>query len=260
MPRTFDAAFIASAQALVVTGTHFHHRQVDRTSRQAIAHARASGTKVALDIDYRPRAVGADQPRAGRGTLRRVDRRNAASAEHRPTCDLVVGTEEENPCGRRQHRHVRGAARPARDQCGDHRRQARAPRAGTVYSGPSKIRPTVRAFRSTCSNVLGAGNAFMAGCCAGWLRGESWKLVPLRQSCRCAGGLAHGLRAAMPSADELSDFLARSDRPGKSCTRSADDASYNRVTTAARSDQAVLALAFDHRRQFEIWPRCMASP
>src|SRR5918998_5221619 len=53
-PEDFDAAFIASATALLVTGTHFSTDATDAACRAAIAHARAHGTRVVLDIDYRP--------------------------------------------------------------------------------------------------------------------------------------------------------------------------------------------------------------
>ena len=49
-----DAAFIASAKAVVVTGTHFSTPQVAEASTYAMQCARSAGRKVAFDIDYRP--------------------------------------------------------------------------------------------------------------------------------------------------------------------------------------------------------------
>lgn len=50
----FDPAFIASSNALLITGTHFSTEQTYKTSKTAIEYAKAAGTKVILDIDYRP--------------------------------------------------------------------------------------------------------------------------------------------------------------------------------------------------------------
>ena len=49
-----DEAFIASARAIVVTGTHFSTPQTAAASRRAMAIARQHGRKVVFDIDYRP--------------------------------------------------------------------------------------------------------------------------------------------------------------------------------------------------------------
>ena len=91
----FDAEFIGKAKALVVTGTHFSRPDIDNTCRTAIRHAKAAGTKVVLDIDYRPVLWGLTS--LGAGENRFVASANVS--EHLqtivPHCDLIVGTEEE---------------------------------------------------------------------------------------------------------------------------------------------------------------------
>src|SRR5688572_18701692 len=49
-----DPAFIASARALLISGTHLSQPKPDAACRAAMAAARAAGTRVVLDIDYRP--------------------------------------------------------------------------------------------------------------------------------------------------------------------------------------------------------------
>src|SRR5512143_674267 len=49
-----DEDLIASAKAVVVTGTHFTTPSVAAASRRAMTLARQHGAKVVLDIDYRP--------------------------------------------------------------------------------------------------------------------------------------------------------------------------------------------------------------
>ena len=58
-----NADFIARSRALVITGTHLSTPKVLGASRAAMAAARAAGTKVVLDIDYRPGPVGPHRAR-----------------------------------------------------------------------------------------------------------------------------------------------------------------------------------------------------
>ena len=49
-----DEDFIASAGAVVVTGTHFSRPNSEAAQRKAMRIAKQHGRKVAFDIDYRP--------------------------------------------------------------------------------------------------------------------------------------------------------------------------------------------------------------
>ena len=53
-----DEAFIASARAIVVTGTHFSMPAAETAQKKAIGVARAAGRRVVFDIDYRPNLWG----------------------------------------------------------------------------------------------------------------------------------------------------------------------------------------------------------
>ena len=53
-----DEAYIASAAAIVVTGTHFARRDNAAAQGLAIDFARKHGRKVVFDIDYRPNLWG----------------------------------------------------------------------------------------------------------------------------------------------------------------------------------------------------------
>src|SRR5436190_1172889 len=88
-------AFIASARAIVVTGTHFSRPNTEAAQLKAIHAAKANGGKVAFDIDYRPNLWGLAGHAEG---FERYVKSDAVSAKLRavlPDCDLVVGTEEE---------------------------------------------------------------------------------------------------------------------------------------------------------------------
>src|SRR5688572_11329700 len=53
-----DPAFIASARAVLVTGTHFSQEHTRAAQIKAMAIARENGNKVVFDIDYRPNLWG----------------------------------------------------------------------------------------------------------------------------------------------------------------------------------------------------------
>ena len=91
----FDEAYIASAKALLITGTHFSTAHVDAVARHAISFARNNNTKVILDIDYRPVLWGLTRP--GDGDNRFVSNHSVTAHLQSivPLCDLIVGTEEE---------------------------------------------------------------------------------------------------------------------------------------------------------------------
>src|SRR5258707_1002763 len=65
-----DAGFIASAKAVLVTGTHLSRPGPAAACRRAVDLARAAGRKVIFDIDYRPGLWGLTGP--GRGGDRYV--------------------------------------------------------------------------------------------------------------------------------------------------------------------------------------------
>jgi 5-dehydro-2-deoxygluconokinase len=250
----FDAAFIARAKALVVTGTHFSTPEIDRTCRTAIAYARQAGTKVVLDIDYRPVLWGL----TGRGLgEQRFVASQAVSAHLQsivPLCDLVVGTEEEI--------HIAGggtdtlaALRRLRTLSEATFVVKRGAEGCVVFAGPIPTRIEDGligpGFPVEVYNVLGAGDGFMAGLLRGWLRGETWeRTCTFANACGALVVSRHGCAPAMPSWTEMTDFLARAGSLAK-LHEDARIAHLHRTTTGRRDWPRICALAFDHRRQFE---------
>lgn len=98
-------------------------------------------------------------------------------------------------------------------------------------------------------NVLGAGDAFMSGLLRGYLNDEGWE-----QACRYAnacGALVvsrHGCAPAMPTKQELDDYLSRE----HAITRPDKDPHLNhlhRTTTRKQHWPELCVFAFDHRNQ-----------
>ncbi len=252
-PEDFNADFIGSARALLVTGTHFSTRPTDAACRAAIGHARARGTRVVFDIDYRPVLWGLTSPGLGEQRFVASERVSAHLQSIVASCDLVVGTEEEI--------HIAGgttdtiaALRRLRQLTAATLVVKRGALGCAVFPGaiPERLDDGIvhGGFPTEVFNVLGAGDAFMAGLLSGWLRGKDWaEAARIANACGSLVVSRHGCAPAMPSTAELAEFFARA-----STVRAlhADPvvAHLHRTTTGRQPRPEVLALAFDHREQF----------
>ncbi len=245
--------YIASARCLAITGTHLSHPQTREAVLTALKYARKHGVKTALDIDYRPVLWGLTS--IGDGETRYIESENVTASlkEVLGLFDLIVGTEEEF--------HIAGgsedtlqALKSVREVSDAELVCKRGPLGCSVFSGelPDDLDGGInaRGVRVEVLNVLGAGDAFMSGLLRGYLNGESWQ-----QSCAYAnacGALVvsrHGCAPAMPSKEELDDYLARAEE----VPRPDLDSRLNhlhRVTTRDKEWDELCVLAFDHRIQF----------
>lgn len=249
-----DPELIASARALLVTGTHFSRPNADAASRRAMTLARAAGTKVVFDIDYRPvlwKLTG-----HGEGENRFVE--NSEVTRHIqsivPECDLIVGTEQEI--------HLAGGSTDTIEALRAIRKLSRAeivlkrgPLGCAVFGGeiPSRVEDGFlgRGVEVEVLNVLGAGDAFLSGFLRGWIRGE-----PLEEStlyANACGALVvsrHSCSPAMPSREELDDYLVRRAQIPR-IDRDERISHLHRVTTRPRPTRELCVLAFDHRSVLE---------
>ncbi len=249
-----DEAFVASARAIVVTGTHFSTPTVAAASRRAMEIARRHSREVIFDIDYRPVLWGLTGH--GLGENRFVDSTEVSDRLRAflPTCDVVVGTEEEI--------HVAGGSTDTITALGQIRAHTaaliilkRGDHGCVAFAGPIPSRLTdglvVAGFPIEVYNVLGAGDAFMSGFLSGYLRKE-----PLAEACRLAnacGALVvsrHGCAPASPTKIELHHFLEQGG--SHRALRRDDELNHIHWATTRRADwPEVCALAFDHRIQLE---------
>ena len=250
----FDAAFVASSTALLLSGTHLSQPTTYASCRKAMTLAKAAGTRVVLDIDYRPVLWGLTSP--GMGEQRFVP--SGEVSAHLQTvigqCDLVVGTEEEIHIGGGSTDTL-AALRRLRELTTATLVVKRGPMGCVVFEGaiPDDIEKGLKGpgFPVDVYNVLGAGDAFMAGFLRGWIRDE-----PLTRCCAYAnacGALVvsrHGCAPAMASWEELQYFLLH----GSTTRRLREDVQLehlHRVTTRTRHWPELVILAFDHRVQLE---------
>lgn len=249
-----DPAFIAQAKATLISGTHLSTPQVNAASLRAARAAKAAGRQVAFDIDYRPVLWGLAGLDRGEDRFVADAAVTARLREIAALCDLIVGTEEEF-CILGGAADAEDALRAVRAITGALLVCKRGPQGCVAFAGEigagfeSGLART--GFDIEVFNVLGAGDAFMAGFLRGWLHGD-----PLSTCCdyaNASGALVvsrHGCAPAMPTWPELTAFLDQPRRPH----RLRDDAELEHLhwaTTRRGQHERLFVLALDHRPQFE---------
>ncbi len=253
-PDDLDANWIGQARALLITGTHFSTDDVHKTSLAALQIAREHGLKTVIDIDYRPVLWGLTGRGDGETRFIASDTVTTHLQGILGQFDLVIGTEEEI-----------GIAGGCEDTLEALRRVRavtdativlkRGPYGATVFEDaiPDSIDDglSVPGVAVEVMNVLGAGDAFAAGFISGWIRDASHEESLTRAN--AAGALVvsrHGCTPAMPSLEELEWYLANAEHVERPDTH--PELHYlHRVTNRARQWPEVMAMAFDHRVQFE---------
>jgi len=249
-----DVALVERAGALLINGTHLSQPGVRAASLTAARLMKAKGGRVIFDVDYRPVLWGLAGKDNGEDRFIASSDVTRALQDVLPLVDLVVGTEEEI--------HILGgttdtitALRTIRDATGALLVCKRGALGCTAFDGaiPDSIDEGIvgRGFAIEVFNVLGAGDAFMAGFLRGWLRGE-----PLATCCEwgnACGAIVvsrHGCAPAMASWAELEHFLARDDWPHR-LRDSAELEQLHWSTNRAGAIDELTVLAIDHRSQFD---------
>lgn len=249
-----DPEFIGRARAVVATGTHLSHSQVEAATIKALEMARENGQQTALDIDYRPNLWGVAGH--GDGESRFVESENV-TAKLQSTLhlfDLIVGTEEEF--------HIAGGSTNTIEALRAVRKVSEATlvckrgAAGAVAftrGVPDSLDEgeAGRGFPIEVFNVLGAGDGFMSGLLKGWLDGEDWPTaLKYANACGAFAVSRHGCTPAYPSWEELQFFFKR----GITRPDLRNDAELEQVhwaTNRAGDWSSVKTFAFDHRLQLE---------
>jgi 5-dehydro-2-deoxygluconokinase len=249
-----DEAFVASARAVVVTGTHFSRDHSAGAQLKAIRIAKEAGAKVVFDIDYRPNLWGLAGHAAG---FERYVKSSSVSEKLKPVlphCDLVVGTEEEIMIASGAD-DVLGALKAIRLLSAATVVLKRGSRGCIVYDGDisDDLEDGIvgSGFPIEIYNVLGAGDAFMSGFLRGWLGGESPATAATWANACGAFAVSRLLCAPeYPTFEELEFFL----RSGSRHRALRKDEAINHVhwaTTRQKPMPVLMAFACDHRLQLE---------
>jgi 5-dehydro-2-deoxygluconokinase len=259
-----DEGFIASARAVVVTGTHFARPGPEAAQRKAMRLIRQAGGKVVLDIDYRPNLWGLAGHAAGDNRYIASDAVSARMKTVLPDCDLIVGTEEEVLIASGES-ELLPALKTIRALSSATIVLKRGPMGCIVYegaiSGDLEDGIVGKGFPIEVYNVLGAGDAFMSGFLRGWLGGESLQTAATWANACGAFAVSRLLCSPeSPTFAELQYFL----EAGSQHRALRRDEAINHIhwaTTRRRAIPSLMALACDHRAQFEeIAARTGADP
>jgi 5-dehydro-2-deoxygluconokinase len=248
-----DPAFISSSNALLVTGTPLSRPKARAASLKAVGAAKAAGTKVVFDLDYRPVFWGVASHEQGGEMFVPSEEVTRGYESVLPDCDLVVGTEEEI--------RIAGGSTETRGALLRIRKLSDATivlkvgaMGATVFPAdiPEDLQEGVRVpgFPVEVFNSVGAGDAFMSGFLSGWLREEPLEeCLRLGNACGAIVVSRHGCSPAMPTPEELEYFLGMPERP----RRLRDDAWLEHLhrTTTRREPEELRVLAIDHRWQLE---------
>lgn len=249
-----DEDFIASAASIVVTGTHFSRPDSDAAQRRAIRIAKANGRKVVFDIDYRPNLWGLGGHAAGFERYVKSDRVSEQLRSVLPSCDLIVGTEEEIMIASGAD-NVLKALKAIRAVSPATIVLKRGAMGCIVYDGPisDDLEDGIvgKGFPIEIYNVLGAGDAFMSGFLRGWLKGEP-HAVSATWANACGAFAVSRLLCApeYPTWTELEYFLEHGSRH-KALRKDEDINHIHWATTRRGSWPLLMALAIDHRKQLE---------
>ena len=252
-----DPEFITQARAIVATGTHLSHPQVEAATLKALEIARGAGMQTALDIDYRPNLWGVAGHGDGESRFVASEKVTAKLQSTLHLFDLIVGTEEEF--------HIAGgttdtiaALRAVRAVSNATLVCKRGAAGAVAFTGAipdmldmGEIGP---GFPIEVFNVLGAGDGFMSGLLKGWLDGENWPTaLKYANACGAFAVSRHGCTPAYPSWEEIQFFFER----GVLRPDLRNDAALEQVhwATNRHPDWPELRVfAYDHRMQMEDIP------
>ena len=249
-----DRRHIAQSASVLISGTHLSQTGTRAACRAVIEAARAAGGRVVLDIDFRPVLWGLAPLADGATRYVYASSVSAILQQIIADCDLIVGTEEEFriAADASDAQSVDGAVLALRRKSSATLVLKRGASGCTIYPGEPNAAPIeVAGFPIEVFNVLGAGDAFMAGFLSGWLRDAP--LAECGRRANACGALVvsrHGCAPAIPTKAELEYFMLN----GVSTPRLREDAALNRLhraTTRLPAPPWIAALAFDHRAPLE---------
>jgi 5-dehydro-2-deoxygluconokinase len=181
------AAPVAQSRALLLTGTGLSRQPSRDATLFAAGRARDCGTKVILDLDFRPE-LWPDVSAYG-SALRSI----------LPYADVVVGTSEEVGAA-----DVLGASPATGPEALVVKRGARS----TLVHLRGGERIEVPTFGVEVLNVLGAGDAFAGGFLYGYLKGWDFRRAArMGNACGAIVVTRHGCANFMPYEREALDFI-----------------------------------------------------
>lgn len=206
-----ERAPIGESRALLLTGTGLSRQPSRDATLFAAEKARASGTKVVLDLDFRSE-LWPDARAFG-----------VAMRSMMPLVDVLIGTADEvnravltDWANREQAHAVPGMDESPGMIVGIERMLANGPEALVMKRGgastlvylPGGETIEVAPFAVEVYNVLGAGDAFASGFLYGYLKGWDWaRAARMGNACGAIVVTRHGCANFMPYEQEALAFI-----------------------------------------------------
>lgn len=202
--------YIRQTKTVVITGTGLSTPEMWQTTNYLVQTAKRVETRVIFDLDYRP--VLWKLVSVGDGETRYKASRHVSMVYQSllPQCDLIVGTEEEI-C-------IAGGEQDSSRAISVIQTFTTAPivmkkgEKGCQVFFASDVAPLFsKSFPVKILNVLGAGDAFIAGLLKGLLCGETWEVAT--RYANASGAIVvtrHGCAPAMPYFNEVQEFISQS--------------------------------------------------
>ena len=248
-----NEGFIARCRALSITGTHLSTAGTRAASQKALVYAARHGVVRVLDIDYRPVLWGLTPRGAGENRYVADAHVTAQLQEMLPQFDLLVGTEEEFFIAGGVAKDLMASLRAVRALSAATLVVKRGALGCSVIEGaiPAQIddAPTFQGERVEVLNVLGAGDAFLAGLLSSLLQGKGWAdATRVANACGAIVVSRHACSAAMPTPAELEHWFGGSRNPQVDADQAL--AQLHRVSVARPQWSDLCVMAFDHRSQF----------
>lgn len=206
-PEHIDEAKLSQAKALLITGTGLSKPGILEASWHAVNVAKKQHTAIIMDLDYRPVLWGLTA--IGDGATRYIDSQGVTEIYQQllPLCDLLVGTEEEF-CLAGGSDNLAKALSTIQSLTLATLVVKTGEKGSIVYPAGMATPIFGQAFSVDVLNVLGAGDAFLAGLLRGVLRGESWEVAATyANACGALVVTRHGCAPAIPSWQELCYFM-----------------------------------------------------
>lgn len=208
-PEHIREDFLAQAKTLLITGTGLSKPGIRKTSWHAAELAKKRHTAVIMELDYRPVLWGLTAK--GDGETRYMDSQDVTTIYQQilPLCSMLVGTEEEF-CIAGGDQHLETALQIIRTITSATLVIKSGEKGCAIYPEGGSAPLISQAFPVEVLNILGAGDAFMAGLLRAILRAESLETAATyANACGALVVTRHGCAPAMPSWQELDYFMAR---------------------------------------------------
>jgi 5-dehydro-2-deoxygluconokinase len=249
-PRQFDLGQLAQARCLLVTGSYLSRSHLADFVDSAIEASHAAGSKVVIDLDFRSPLWGL----AGWGEATKPVQAGpeiaSAYAKVLPKCDLVVGTLDEVQAATGKS-DFEAAVRYLRDQTPGDVVVKLGAQGALVYERSKAEGKKIEGFAVPLFNSVGAGDGFLSGFLASWLRGASaTEAARLGNASGALVASRHGCTPAMPYLEEVERFLSQYG-DGYDPSQDAELEHLHWALTRTVYSPDVLVFAMDHRWQLE---------